>query len=182
MRYAFFVPILQHCNLYVQDHFYLDYVICEYNPTYLANGTCKLNFITRMQKSLTAISVAVKTLENVIARFKLYYKFTSGYKPLLIDVTTNACDFTSGKVKSKMMDYVMPALIRYSNTNFKCPFFGPVIVKNMPINMGIFDYVFIPAGNYMLNITLTVKDELVWRGKFYFILPEGKTADDDRMG
>lgn len=48
--------------------------------------------------------------------------------------------------------------------------------------MAIIDYMFLPAGNYMVKFTLSMNDEFIWNGKFFFILLEGKTAEDDRMG
>lgn len=42
---------------------------------------------------------------------------------------------------------------------------------------------FLPVDNYMLNITVFANEnEKIWNGKFYFLIPEGKTIEDDRMG
>lgn len=56
------------------------------------------------------------------------------------------------------------------------------VIENMPIDMSIVDNLYIPIGNYMLNITLSMQNELIVSGEFYFTLPDGKTIDDDRMG
>lgn len=48
--------------------------------------------------------------------------------------------------------------------------------------MALVDYLFLPAGDFVLNLTLSMKNGVIWNGKLYFILPEGKTAEDDRMG
>lgn len=51
----------------------------------------------------------------------------------------------------KVANLIIPKLQAYSARNFTCPYDGLFSVQNMPINMGIFDDVFIPAGSYMVN-------------------------------
>lgn len=166
----------------LQDHFYLDYMLCKVNPKFSMNSTCKLSFINRLEKSLTVSNFVIDPIDNVMGRVQLYYKFRSGYKPMLVDVTCNLCDFFKGAEESKVMNLLIPKLQTYAGRNFTCPYQGIFTIKNMPINMGIFDYLFIPAGSYMLNLILRLKQEFFWNGKLYFFLPEGKTTDDDRMG
>lgn len=162
---------------------YIDYVVCKFNPEYTANATCKLNFITRLQKSFTINSFVTKEIRNVIGHVQLYYKFRSGYKMFLVDIKTDMCAYVSGKVQSKLMDYIMPVVNKYSFRKLVCPYSGWIRVKDMPVNGSIFDYVFLPVGNYLLNLTLlTTGDEYMWNAKFFFIIPDGKTIEDTRMG
>lgn len=162
---------------------YIDHVVCQFSPRYTTNGSCKLNFITRLQKSVTINSFVTKVIETVTGHVQLYYKFRNGYKLFLVNVKTDMCDYTSGKAPSKLMDYIMPAVNKYSVRNLTCPYSGWIRIKELPINGAIFDYVFLPVGNYMLNLTLfTAGNHYMWNSKFYFIIPEGKTIEDDRMG
>lgn len=182
VRSAFFLKKKSQ-SLELQDHFYLDYLLCKFNPKMAVNGTCKLSFINRLEKSMSVSSFVTKPLDDIMGRVQLLYKFRSGYKPLLINVTCNVCDFLKGKVvDSLLFNMIMPKLQVYSARKFMCPHQGLFSIQKMPINMGVVDYLFIPAGSYMLNLTLSVKKELLWNGEMYFILPEGKTAEDDRMG
>lgn len=101
----------------------------------------------------------------------------------LVDIKTDMCAYVSGKVQSKLMDYIMPVVNKYSFRKLACPYSGWIRVKDMPINGSIFDYVFLPVGNYLLNLTLlTTGDEYMWNAKFFFIIPDGKTIEDTRMG
>lgn len=149
---------------------------------FAVNGTCKLNFITRLQKSLTISAFAIKTINELTGRLQLFYKYRLGYKQFLIDVTSNVCDYIDGKAGSKVMDFIMPVVQKYVGRKFTCPYSGTFNVKNMPLNWEIFDNVFLPTGSFMMNITLTVGSSFLWNCKIYFNVPEVKTAEDDRMG
>lgn len=94
------------------------------------------------------------------------------------------CEYVSGKAPSKLMDYIMPVVNKYSVRNMTCPYSGRIHIKELPVNGKIFDYVFLPAGSYMINLTLLTNHgkDYMWNAKFYFIIPEGKTIEDDRMG
>lgn len=117
-----------------------------------------------------------------MCRIQLFYKYRSGYKLFLIDVTTNLCDYINGDGASKLMDFMFPAVQKYSVRKIKCPFTGSLNIKNMPINWGIFNYAFLPTGSFLLNVTLNANRNFHFNGKIYFNVPEGKTVEDDRMG
>lgn len=165
----------------------MDYMICKFNPKLSTGGSCKLSFLTRMQKVLNLRMDMPKTVDNMTARIQLLYKFRNGYVPLLIDVTTSVCDYLNGKreeVHTKVLGFILDAMQPYVNRSPACPYVGRFDITDMPVNMAVLNYVFLPAGNYILNLTVSdgIKDDYIWNGKIYFILPEGKTAEDDRMG
>lgn len=166
---------------------YFDHVICWYNTSFTSNCTCKLNFITRMDKSFTSYCNITKKMDDVLGYSQLYHRFRSGYKLFLIDTNINLCDYMKNKTTSKIIDLVLPKLLPYWSGDvgqkLDCPFFGRMYIVNMPLNGAIFNNMFIPVGDYMLNLTATTsKGELIWNGRFYFTIPEGKTIEDDRMG
>lgn len=161
----------------------MDHVVCRFNPDYVVNGSCKLSFITRLQKKFAIKSFVTKVIDNVVGHVQLYYRFRTGYKFFLVDIKTDMCAYMNGEVQSKLMDFIMPVVNKHTLRNFTCPYSGIISVKDMPLNGAMFDYVFLPVGNYLLNVTLlTTGNVYMWNAKFYFIIPEGKTIEDDRMG
>lgn len=80
---------------------------------------------------------------------------------------------------------VLPTFKKYfsSDQNLTCPYYGRFDIDKLPITGAIFNNMFLPVGNYMANVSVATNEkELVWEGRFYFVIPEGKTIEDDRMG
>lgn len=95
------------------------------------------------------------------------------------------CDFLTNKTQSKIIDIVLPTMKHYftSPSNWTCPYQGRFDIAKLPLNGALLNNMFLPVGNYMVNLTVfAYENELVWSGKFYFIIPEGKTIEVDRMG
>lgn len=79
----------------------------------------------------------------------------------------------------------MPAIRPYLmiGQEFLCPFIGQFDIVEMPITGEFVNNMFVPTGDYMINVTFnTNTTDLIWNGRFYFTIPEGKTIEDDRMG
>lgn len=118
-------------------------------------------------------------MDDVIGYTQLYYKFRSGYKLFLVDVNINVCDYITNKTHSKIIELVLPTLRNYLKLDvgqfLECPFIGRLDVINFPLTSGLFNNMFIPVGDYMVNLTATTNEkEMIWNGKFYFNIPEGK--------
>lgn len=157
--------------------------MCSYNPEIYSNVSCKLSFINRLQKSYTVKLFIKKRIDSSISNVQLYYKFRNGYQLFLVNVSTDLCAYIKGDAPSKVLDYMVPWVNQYAEPKIHCPCSGWFQIKDMPLNGKIFDYLFLPVGNYMLNSTLRLKNgTFLWNSKFYFIIPEGKTIEDDRMG
>lgn len=162
----------------------MDHVILKYNAKYLAkNCTCKLKFITRMQKSVTFYSKVIKRLDNVDLHVQLYY--TNGFQLFLIDLHTNVCDYANNNAASKFMDLFEPKIRKYLITDQKlvCPFIGRYHIVDLPANGDFLNNMFFPVGDYMINVTVnTNSNEFVVNVKLFVNIPAGKTIEDDRMG
>lgn len=140
-----------------------------------------------MEKSFTSSCNITQKLDNILGYTQLYHKFRSGYKIFLIDVNINLCDYMKKKTESKIIDLVLPTLRKYLKFSpgqvLGCPFIGRFDINRLPINGALFNNMFIPVGDYMVNLTAsTSSHEVIWNGKFFFNIPEGKTVEDDRMG
>lgn len=84
------------------------------------------------------------------------------------------------------MDIVLPTFQNYvaDNVTFNCPYHGRFDIDGLPLNGGaLLNNMFVPVGNYYVNLTVFANErDFVWKGQFYFIIPEGKTIEDDHMG
>lgn len=165
----------------------MDHVICKFNPKFTANSTCKLNFITRTDKSFTGVGIITEKLDNIHVHMQLYYKYRSGYKPFLVDMTTNLCEYLRKREMSKIFDIFLPIAKKYVKTGpgqeLTCPYIGPISIVELPLNGSFVNTIFFPVGDYLVNVTyLTSSMEYIYNGKFYVTIPEGKTIEDDRMG
>lgn len=126
-----------------------------------------------------------KPLDRIFGRTQLFHRFRSGYQIFLVDRQINACDYLKNKAVSKIIDIVLPKFQDYlvSNETLGCPYQGRFDIDMLPLNGALMNNMFLPVGNYYVNLTVyTNETEFVWNGKFYFIIPEGKTIEDDRMG
>lgn len=126
-----------------------------------------------------------KPIDRILGHTQLYHRFRSGYQIFLIDRIINVCEYLRHKTISKIIDLVLPKLKDYitSNVTLSCPYYGRFDLEKLPLVGGTFDNMFLPVGNYFLNLTVFGNEkDFIWNGKFYFIIPEGKTIEDDRMG
>lgn len=127
-----------------------------------------------------------KRIDLAVAHTQLYYRFRSGYQLFLIDRMVDLCGYINNKTTSKIIDMVLPTFKRYftSNVTLACPYQGRFDLVRLPLTGGLLNNMFIPVGSYYVNITVFAnkKKDLFWSGQFYFIIPEGTTIEDDRMG
>lgn len=164
----------------------MDYVHCQFNNTFLAkNATCKLTFVNRTQK---AFSLKIHSLTKLssfeeIIHYQLFYRYRTGWRIFLVNFKDNFCDYvTKGNVKSKVLNLLIPAVEKYSNTNLTCPYVGPFSIDKMPISAEIFKNPFVPVGKYYLNVTLSYVKDLIFSLQFYFTVPEGRSIENDGLG
>lgn len=96
------------------------------------------------------------------------------------------CDYLKNTTGSKIFDIVLPTMRKYltidPDKDLSCPFVGRFDIRNFPINGALLLNMFVPVGDYMVNLTSFTNNEYIWNGRFFFNIPEGKTIEDDRMG
>lgn len=139
-----------------------------------------------MEKSYSSRCNITQQLDDLFFDIQLYYKYTAGYKLFLVDLKFSICDHLRNKVESKVMELVWPTLNKYltvAGRQMRCPVMGEFLIKKLPFNGDFVQNIFLPVGDYMLNVTfLTSSMEFIWNGKFFVNIPAGKTIEDDRMG
>lgn len=115
--------------------------------------------------------------------FQLYYRYRTGYRIFLINVSEDFCDYVNARsFKSKIISFLVPVISTYSNQVLACPFSTPYVIDKMPIDASAFENPFLPVGKYYFNLTETTHDVWIWSGQFHFTIPEGKTIEYDGMG
>lgn len=139
-----------------------------------------------MQKSFSSRCFISKPLESILGHSQLFYKFRSGYQLFLVDRQVNACDYLLKKASSPIIDILLPTFKKYltSNVSLACPYQGRFDITGLPLSGGLFNNMFIPVGEYYLNLTVYANKnkDFIWNGKFFFVVPDGKTIEDTRMG
>ncbi|KAJ6644473.1 hypothetical protein Bhyg_09442 [Pseudolycoriella hygida] len=65
-----------------------------------------------------------------------------------------------------------------------CPYEGDLSVNKMPLTGALFQYIFVPAGDYklVLNTTLNERKTSGLLTMVYVSVAAGRTLEDDRMG
>lgn len=87
--------------------------------------------------------------------------------------------------KRSVRDMVLPKIKSYFvfGQELICPFKGQFGIKYSMVNCGLLNNLFVLVGSYVVDITENLsKNELIGNVKIYFVIPEGKTIGDDRMG
>lgn len=66
------------------------------NPNLMLNYSCKLKPV-REKCSLADISIVTARIPRVFGRFQLFYRYTGGFRPYLLDFTFDACEIMTEK-------------------------------------------------------------------------------------
>ncbi|KAG4071341.1 hypothetical protein HA402_004045 [Bradysia odoriphaga] len=132
-------------------HVYFDRVHCKVNLDYCPKPICKLTFITRKVKAFTWICDLKKSVDLIHLHVILYYRFRNGFQKFLIDLNVDVCSYYNNTLGSAVMDLVRQEVEQYSsNVIHPCPFTGNMTVVNLPLTGALFNYIFLPAGEYKL--------------------------------
>lgn len=165
----------------------MDHMECTINKEYCSDSFCKLSFISRRVKQLNWKCNLIQSGDMIKVLVKLYYRFRTGYKQFLIDVSTDYCAYHYDLMGSAVLDLVAGVLKNYS-TNLCQP--CPVIVgtnmsvTNLPLTSSLVQKIFVPAGEYKLVIEIRAGDKQtsMSRISLFITVPAGRTLEDDRMG
>ncbi|KAJ6644438.1 hypothetical protein Bhyg_09407 [Pseudolycoriella hygida] len=166
-------------------HVYINRILLKTNQEYCPKPISKLEFITRDLKSYTCACNLTKTVDEAFLHVILYYRYRNGYQKFLIDVNVDICSYYNNKLGSALVDLVKGELENYStNMVHPCPYEGQLSLNKMPLTGALFQYIFLPAGDYKLVINGTHGDKkvFVFRMTSYFSIAAGRTLEDDRMG
>lgn len=93
-----------------------------------------------------------KTIEQAKIRITLHVKLLNSYKQFLIDKLDDVCEFMSGKSSSKILNFFLPPVQKYSNLNHTCPYDGSLNVVDFPTEHLVKLQAFIPHGKYRIDL------------------------------
>ncbi len=134
-----------------QKNIYFNRVHCKVNTDVCPKPICKVTFISRRVKAFTWICNMIKPIDHVILHVTLFYRFRNGYQKFLIDTNIDVCSYYNNSLGSALMDLVRKEIQQYSK-NFitPCPYTGNMSVVNLPLTGALFNYEFLPSGEYKL--------------------------------
>ncbi len=163
---------------------------CNTSKEYCSNFTCKLTFKTRLVKQVTWTCNLIKRIDVVSVDVVLYYRFRTGYKKFLIDVTNDFCAYHGNHVGSAVFDLVGGIFKNYTKNLWRaCPFYpGEFALTNLPLIPSLVQNIFVPAGEYKLLVNVKVGDEdstsltSLTSVTIFANIPAGRTLENDSMG
>lgn len=104
------------------------------------------------------------------------------WQKFLIDVNTDLCAYMAGKVKSVLMDQIVPLTNLFSNLNHTCPYTGQIIAKDVELGFKYLRFAIIPAGEYRVDLHFVSQKQLVADVKMQFTVDESVSRTDPSVG
>lgn len=69
----------------------------NYDPKYVVNETCYLRVTRKVPTGLIKIISDVIFIDDIHLRVSLFYRYTGGFKPYVIDFTVDVCSLMEKK-------------------------------------------------------------------------------------
>lgn len=113
----------------------------------------------------------------------LYYRYRAGYKKFLIDVNADFCAYHDNKMGSGVLDLIREQFKEYSTDLWHpCPYVpGNLSISDLPLTASLVNNLFVPAGDYKLIVDTRIGEERIMI-MIFFVVPAGRTLEDDKMG
>ncbi|XP_061395603.1 uncharacterized protein LOC133331217, partial [Musca vetustissima] len=108
---------------------------CDPSPKYFHNCSCRLKAVNRY-KTVSFMKTFIKdVLRNISVNIVLYNRNdVKVYRPYLVNVTQNVCEFLDKRKSNFYMNIFMKFLSQYSNVNHSCPYRGYLIMDNVYVD------------------------------------------------
>ncbi|XP_018803400.1 PREDICTED: uncharacterized protein LOC108977890 [Bactrocera latifrons] len=115
---------------------------------------CKLKALSRNEVALSLrCNIFKSPVTNVSLNVELLKRY-NGYRPFLINRTVDFCEFLRHKKRVSVLHIVYNFLERYSNINHTCPYKDYIIVDRLILKPNYFALLPLPAGEYLLKLTV----------------------------
>lgn len=116
---------------------------------------CLMKHIGRRQLKIDIQMNFTKPIHKAYVHTQVYFRYVH-YVLFPISLWDDMCGWFIGKRRSFAMDWTLGKMLKYSNMNHSCPYFGNVFVKVDNISMDTFIFEqFIPSGRYRIDFNLT---------------------------
>ncbi|XP_017124462.1 uncharacterized protein LOC108144287 [Drosophila elegans] len=120
--------------------------VCKsYNESWVVIHYCRLKAHSRNKTSLNINATFLEPANNIFVKVKLMKK-ANGYKPFLIDLTIDACEFMR-KRNNPVVKIIYKMIKDVSTVNHTCPYVGLQTVSDF---YDIRIPVPLPTGEYLL--------------------------------
>ncbi|XP_016972336.1 uncharacterized protein LOC108039760 [Drosophila rhopaloa] len=140
------------------------------NESWVVFHYCRLKAYSRNKTSLNINATLSEPTNNVFVRIRLMKK-ANGYKPFLVDVTINACDFMR-KNNNPVAKIIYNMIKDVSTVNHTCPYSGLQVVSDfhvlkipVPLPTGdyllLLDWIFFAKTQFVTNVYFTFVEDLI---------------------
>ncbi|KAI8128688.1 hypothetical protein CVS40_1781 [Lucilia cuprina] len=146
---------------------------CTGNLKYVyENYTCRLRAINRY-KTVGMMEVQpLKPLRNISFNLALYIRNDANiFKPFLVNITENLCKWYARRSPGAYIAILMKVLQKYTNINHSCPYTGPIIARNLYLDMSIIP-VQLPKNSYKIHVIFYESIEQLGTVTYYMDLIE----------
>ncbi|KAH8311910.1 hypothetical protein KR044_008545, partial [Drosophila immigrans] len=106
--------------------------ICESDNKMFVLHVCRLKAIKRYVTALNFNGTLLQPANDIRVRFQMQKK-ANGFKPWLIDLRSDVCQFLR-KNNNPIMKMMYHVFKDRSNINHTCPFMGPALVTGLYLN------------------------------------------------
>lgn len=130
----------------------------EYNcsaESGLIVNKCLMKHISRRQLKIDIQLNFTKPVHKAYLHTQVYFRYMT-YQKFPISLWDDMCGWFVGKRRSFIMDWTLGKMLKYSNLNHSCPYFGHIFVKvdNISMDSFVFEQL-IPAGRFRIDFNLT---------------------------
>ncbi|XP_013105957.2 uncharacterized protein LOC106086003 [Stomoxys calcitrans] len=142
--------IFKFTNIKCQDH----------DLNFSRSEVCRLKVIGR---GLVSLNVRVGLYKTPVTNVTLnmgFYKKANGFKPFLYNYTVDFCDFVRNRKRYPVVKVIFDIFLSASNINHTCPYDHAIVVDNLVLDEGKFQYLPIPEGEYMLKLRVFAYNDL----------------------
>ncbi|XP_016972337.2 uncharacterized protein LOC108039761 [Drosophila rhopaloa] len=140
------------------------------NESWVVFHYCRLKAYSRNKTSLHLNATFLEPTNNVFVRIRVMKK-ANGYKPFLVDVTINGCQFLR-KNNNPIFKIIYNMIKDVSTANHTCPFVGLQTISDfhvlkipVPLPTGdyllLMDCIFYDKMQFITNVYLTYVEDLL---------------------
>ncbi|XP_050335062.1 uncharacterized protein LOC126762378 [Bactrocera neohumeralis] len=124
----------------------------NYDKSFLNIRKCGLKALSRNKVALTVdIQVFQLPVNNISGNLVVYRK-ANGYRPFMINITADFCQFMKNKKRIPFGKMIMDAVELYSNMNHSCPFNHDFTLRDFVLQPEQLQSLPVPTGEYLLRI------------------------------
>lgn len=132
---------------------------------------CNVRYINRKDLKFDVHWNLTRPVYDAWLHGVLYYKFNGiSYSKFPIDLWENFCDWMDHKKPAFILEWTYGRILKYTNFNHSCPFFGHYLirVKNISVEHFVIEPL-LPSGRFRLDVDFTENDRIPFGGfKLYF--------------